>query len=187
MAVKVKNVIGTVYINSGSVKTTLDNAKLYIINIPYGCSEIEINVHGISSIQIEFMKLERGTKFTGIQPYDSKLELLKCNKEVLLWVGSLAKEQSTIVNGISNFKRFKIYTPNIGYITVEKNRNIDNRFDGFGNSRGSGEAYYLRFVNILVDFEAGTITNNSCYYTSIQNLTSLPTKFENITEIWGIE
>ena len=186
LAIKVKNVNGTVSISSGGVKTTLESDNLYIINLLTGCRDVEINVSGNSSVQIEFMKLERGSEFTGMPLYDNRLELLKCDKELLLWAGSLAKGQLTTVNGISNFKKFKVYTPNIGYITVSKNRKLDNRYDGCGNSKSTDETYFMRFVNILVDKEAGTITNNSCYYTSIQNLTTLPTKFENITEIWGI-
>lgn len=108
------------------------------------------------------------------------------SKEKLLWSGALPKGQSVKINGLENFNTFKINAGSVGEIVVSRQNVSDKRFNANSSSTNAG-VYYFRFINITVDLETGTITNDGCYYTSIQNVATSPTKFENITEIWGIE
>lgn len=83
-AVQVKSLTGTCKMNFS--KTFVDkeiHEGLNIINIPanQNVDTVQFNLEGANSqIQIEFIKLEKGSIFTGMPQWDFATELLKCKR-----------------------------------------------------------------------------------------------------------
>lgn len=108
-------------------------------------------------------------------------------KEVLLWEGSLQVSNNVLVTGAKNYKRFKLGITNIGYIYVDKYSATDNRFSGVKTSKiNSTNVYFFIFANVIVNQENDNFYNDGCYYTKIQDISTQPSEFQTITEIWGV-
>ena len=91
-AVQVKSLTGTCKMNFS--KTFVDkeiHEGLNIINIPanQNVDTVQFNLEGANSqIQIEFVKLEKGSVFTGMPQWDFVLEWFKCQRYLYIVVNS---------------------------------------------------------------------------------------------------
>lgn len=95
IAVEVKNIVGTVYLNLlGTNKALQKGLNVYTYNITQniavgnGFQYFYFSMGSGSSVEIEFIKLEQGNIFTGMPVWNYTLELMKCYRYFQIYEGS---------------------------------------------------------------------------------------------------
>lgn len=91
---KVINLVGTVYINPKTDKTKLqrvvngENTYTFTVGEPSGANvqnnEFIIGLEAGAEVEIQCLKLEKGSSYTGMPAWNYTLELLKCQKYLLV-------------------------------------------------------------------------------------------------------